>query len=59
MDSGDCPRCPVISRDAEIAPNAFAGAAEELTIYGYDGSTAEAFAEALGYEFVKLSPWGR
>ena len=37
----------------------FAGAAEELTIYGYDGSTAEAFAEAQGYEFVKLSPWGR
>ncbi len=49
----------VISRDAEIAPNAFAGAAEELTIYGYDGSTAEAFAEVQGYEFVKLSPWGR
>lgn len=38
----------------EISTNAFAGACEDFTIYGYTGSIAETFANEKGIAFVAL-----
>ena len=40
--------------ETEIANDAFKGAAANLTVFGYYGSTAEAHAEENGYNFVPL-----
>lgn len=44
----------ILSRNAVIDPDAFRGAPATMTIYGYDGSTAETFAGNKGYSFVSL-----
>ncbi|MCQ2435106.1 MAG: leucine-rich repeat domain-containing protein, partial [Oscillospiraceae bacterium] len=46
----------VMNPDCEFSEDTYANTNDNLVVYGYAGSTAEAYAELCGYAFIELPP---